>query len=126
MLLSKSEYSNVKLNIRLYAWLSVLGFVITLAGYSAWEARQLPTVATKTIAMHQAARLPLLAVQRLPWAPEWHHVRGYVQGASPTYSQALDAVFDRAMQAAVGGAVGVPVLIFFLASFARQKKPKRS
>ena len=126
MLLSKSDYSNVKLNIRLYAWLSVLGFLATMAVYATWETRSLPSVATKTVVMHQAARLPLLAVQRLPWAEEWRHVRGYVQQASPGYSQALDIAFDRAMQAAVGGAVGVPVLIFFLASFARQKKPKRS
>jgi hypothetical protein len=124
MLMSKSDYSNVKLNLRLYIWLAVLGFLATLAGYAAWESRSLPTVATKTIVMHLLPRISLEALQRLPWASEWRHVRGWVQGASPAYSAALDNAFDRSLSAATGGAIGLPALIFALASLGRQK-PKR-
>jgi len=125
MILSKSDYGNVKLNLRLYAWCAVLGFLSTLAGYAAWEARSLPSVAKKTVVMHQLSRVHLEALQRLPWAEEWRHVRGYVQHASPAYSAAVDTAFDHAMQAAVAGALGVPVLVFFLASLVRQKPKHR-
>lgn len=124
MILSKSDYSNVKLNLRLGLWLAAIGFIATLAGYTAWQLQQLPPVAAKTIVMHQLPRIPLEALQRLPWADEWRHVRGYIQNAAQDYSRALDTAVDHSLSAAVGGSAGLPALVFFLASLARQK-PKR-
>lgn len=126
MLMTKSDYSNVKLNLRLGLWLSAIGFVTTLAGYTTWQLKQLPDgiPATKTIVMHQLPRIPLETLQKLPGGEECRHVRGYIKSAAPPYSAALDAAVDRGLQAALGGAIGLPLLGFFLASLARQK-PKR-
>ncbi len=126
MLMTKSGYANVKLNLRLGLWLAAIGFVATLAGYTTWQLSQLPdgSPATKTLVMHQLPRIALDTLQRLPGADESRHVRGYIKNAAPAYSAALDAAVDQGLQAAVGGAIGLPLLGFFLASLARQR-PKR-